>query len=584
MCNFEECIDIDFDYFGGKNGDAIDEVTSQFVNSDLLNNFIPLFTNVKDSRKKHKLLVKEYVLGRCANLNDIFIWIEGYFINHKENSLNIYLLGDICKIGAHFLKIRSNSINVSPVLPSNLFIVFNVSLRVFRALYKKILTTIYRAIPTKSSKININQLSFISNNVNTLIYKVLYFPHKSIFYGGLYVKDNFYSKDMNSVFHPSNILHIELENITITEDQYKYYRDKDITTVMLPKLEVRKSYNYLIYILSEIGLKKTLLFLRKDFILFCVFLLNAMKFLSIKDLIKKNFNAKLVLVGYDILFPKILSLAFESLKIRTIATQERFMPTFFSHFSFSLDTYLCNSQLICETIKTSNDKFVNNCIPCGQTRTDILINYQKNNTSENKRFTIIAFDFHSNYDLNINRLNPLVNWRANASFYKDLCKLAERFTEVDIIIRGKNMAWTNIPYFKEVLAQVNRISNIWIDDDYSEIRKQYKLAAISDLAIIKYTSIGDELLAVGKKVIYYDFIPNSSSNSVSGYFNYNGYNIFAHSYDNLEHMVKIVVNGGKLLTDEEVLDLQVITNNIPADGRVRQRVMKNLDIIYGNEK
>ena len=49
-------------------------------------------------------------------------------------------------------------------------------------------------------------------------------------------------------------------------------------------------------------------------------------------------------------------------------------------------------------------------------------------------------------------------------------------------------------------------------------------------------------------------------------------------------MVKIVVNGGKLLTDEEVLDLQVITNNIPADGRVKQRVMKNLDIIYGNEK
>ena len=285
VCNFEECIDIDFDYYGGKNGDAIDEVTSKFVNSDLLNNFIPFFTNVKDSRKKHKLLVKEYVLGRCANLNDIYIWIEGYFINHKENSLNIYLLGDICKIGAHFLKIRSNSIKVSPVLSSNLFIVFNVSLRVFRALYKKILTIIYRVIPTKSSKININQLSFISNNVNTLIYKVLYFPHQSIFYGDLYVKDNFYSKDMNSVFYPSNILHIELENITITEDQYKYYRDKDITTVMLPKLEVRKSYNYLIYILSEIGLKKTLLFLRKDFILFCVFLLNA-----IKILIYKRFN------------------------------------------------------------------------------------------------------------------------------------------------------------------------------------------------------------------------------------------------------------------------------------------------------
>ena len=40
----------------------------------------------------------------------------------------------------------------------------------------------------------------------------------------------------------------------------------------------------------------------------------------------------------------------------------------------------------------------------------------------------------------------------------------------------------------------------------------------------------------------------------------------------------------ELLTDEQVLDLQVIINNIPADGKAKQRVMKNLDIIYGNEK
>ena len=251
---------------------------------------------------------------------------------------------------------------------------------------------------------------------------------------------------------------------------------------------------------------------------------------------------------------------------------------------FCIDTYLCDSVFICKILEKSNDKLVNNCIPCGQTRTDILINYQKNTTSENKRFTIIAFDVHSNYDFNINRLNPLVNWRANASFYKDLCKLAERFTEVDIIIRGKDSNWTKIPYFKEVLAKVNGISNIWIDDDYSEMNKQYKLAAISDLAIAKHTSIGDELLAIGKKVIYHDYIPNSTSSNASSDFNYNGYNIFAHSYDDLERMVKIVVNGGELLTDEEVLDLQLIINDIPADGRVKQRVMKNLDIIYNNEK
>jgi len=245
-----------------------------------------------------------------------------------------------------------------------------------------------------------------------------------------------------------------------------------------------------------------------------------------------------------------------------------------------MDTYLCNSELVCKTIKKSNNMFVNNCIPCGQIRSDILINHQKNTTTNNKRFAIVAFDFHSSSDFNVNRLGVYINWRTNASFYKDLCNLAKGFPEVDIIIRGKNSDWTKIPYFKDVLNQVNIIPNIWIDDDYSELNKQYKLVSRSDLVIAKYTSIGDEIIAVGKRVIYYDYFPNSSHYFASGYFNYNNCNVYAYSYIQLEQMVQTVLNGGELLTDKELLELQVVTNNIPADGKVKSRVMENLDIIY----
>ena len=579
-CNFEECIDIDLSRYGGNIGNSIDEITNKLVDSELLDNFVPFFTNVKDPNIKNRLLIREYVLDRCITLNNICIWIDGYFINHKKDNLKIYLLGDICRIGERFLAIHYSDLNVKPIFSSDLYVVFSKVLVVFSTLYKRMFNIIDRAINTKSSESNTNQPSFISNNVNTSLYKVLYFPHKSIFYADLYIKDNFYSKDMNSVFYLSNILHIELENITISENQSKYYRDNDIASVILPKAGVKKLYKYLIYILSEIGLKKTLFFLRKDFTLFFVFLLEGVKFLSTKELIKENYNAKLVLVGYDILFPTILSLAFESLKIRTIAIQERFLPTFMSHYSFLMDTYLCNSELVCKTIKKSNNMFVNNCIPCGQIRSDILKNHQKNITTKNKRFSIVAFDFHSNCDFNGNRLGVYINWRTNASFYKDLCNLAEGFPEVDIIIRGKNSDWTKIPYFKDVLNKVNIIPNIWIDDDYSELNKQYKLASRSDLVIAKYTSIGDEIIAVGKRVIYYDYFPNSSHYFASGYFNYNNCNVYAYSYMQLEQMVQTVLNGGELLTDKELLELQVITNNIPADGKVKSRVMENLDFIY----
>jgi len=578
-CNFEECIDVDTSHHAGKAGNSIDEIVNELTNAELMDIFIPFFVNVQDPRKKITLLIKKYVIYRCSQLERILLWVNGYFINHNKDNINIYLLGDVCRIGEKFLLKQSSSFKVTSIFSSNFFLVTAAFLKVFGIAYSFIFNFSNKVLGGNNDNVDADQLSFISNYANTLSYKVIYFPHKSIFYGRLHVNSIFYSKDIDSVFYPSNILHIEFENITISRKQSLYYKNNNITSVLFPRLRKKVLYNFLIYTIGSIGLKKCLIYLWKNPIMFVIYLFSCIKFLSTKDLIKKNYNPKIVLIGYDIHFPIVLSLAFESLKIRSIAVQERFLQTFFSYYMFCIDTYLCNSKFVCKILEKSNDKLVNNCIPCGQTRTDILINYQKNTTNKNKRFTIIAFDFHSNNDFNINRLHQSVNWRANASFYEDLCKLAERFTEVDIIIRGKDIAWTKIPYFKEVLAKVNRISNIWIDDDYSKMNKQYKLAAISDLVIAKHTSIGDELLAVGKKVIYHDYIPNSSSYSASSNFNYNGYNIFAHSYDHLERMVKTVLNGGELLTDEELLDLQVIVNNFPADGKVKQRVMNNLDIL-----
>ncbi len=583
-CNFEECIDVDTSYHAGKAGNSIDEIVNELTNAELMDVFIPFFINVQDPRKKITLLIKQYVIYRCSRLERILLWVNGYFINHKKDKINIYLLGDVCRIGEKFLLKQSSGFKVTSIFNSNIFLVTIAFSKVFRIAYSFIFNFINKVLRKNNDTVDADQLSIISSNVNTLSYKVLYFPNKSIFYGRMNIKDIFYSKDVCSAFYPSNILHIEFENVTTSRKQSLYYKDHNITSVLFPRARKKMLYNFLIYIISSIGLKKCLIFIWKDPTMFVVFLYSCIKFLSAKDLIKKNYNTKIVLIGHDVLFPITLSLAFESLKIRTIAVQDRFLTAFFSYRMFCIDTYLCGSEFICKILEKSNHKLSNNCIPCGQNRTDILINYQKNITGENKRFTIIAFDFHSNCDFNINRLNPLVNWRANANFYKDLCKLAERFAEVDIIIRGKNSSWTKIPYFKKVLTKVHSIPNIWIDDDYSEISKQYKLAAISDLVIAKHTSIGDELLAAGKRVIYHDYIPNSSSCSASSNFNYNGYNVYAHSYDHLEFMVKIVVNGGELLTNKEVLDLQVIINDIPADGRVKQRVMKNLDIIYNKEK
>ena len=81
-------------------------------------------------------------------------------------------------------------------------------------------------------------------------------------------------------------------------------------------------------------------------------------------------------------------------------------------------------------------------------------------------------------------------------------------------------------------------------------------------------------------IIYYDYFPNSTHYFASEYFKYNNYNVYAYSYIQLEQMVQSILNGFELLTDAEVLELQILINNAPADGKVKHRVMKTLDIIY----
>ena len=178
-CNFEECIDIDFNYYGGKSGDAIDKVVNDLTNNDLLENFIPFLANIKDSRKKHKLLVKDYILGRCSDLSDIYTWANGYFTDQKENGLNVYLLGDVCKIGAHFLEIRSSNIKIVPVFSSNIFIVSSVIFKVLNTLFRKFFVIISRVVTTKSN--NIGQPFFISNNSDTLFIRYYTFRTKVFF-------------------------------------------------------------------------------------------------------------------------------------------------------------------------------------------------------------------------------------------------------------------------------------------------------------------------------------------------------------------------------------------------------------------
>ena len=69
----------------------------------------------------------------------------------------------------------------------------------FYALYS-ILKLIYHNI-----KFSLKNLSINNKKINLKKFNTIFFPHRGIYYGDMYKKDQFCSKESNSNFYPSNI-------------------------------------------------------------------------------------------------------------------------------------------------------------------------------------------------------------------------------------------------------------------------------------------------------------------------------------------------------------------------------------------
>jgi len=61
--------------------------------------------------------------------------------------------------------------------------------------------------------------------------------------------------------------------------------------------------------------------------------------------------------------------------------------------------------------------------------------------------------------------------------------LAKTFPDINIIIREKNIDWTEIDFFQETIHEIDLLSNIEINKDYNQLYFQYELAMRADLII-----------------------------------------------------------------------------------------------------
>jgi hypothetical protein len=587
IINFEEAEDLDVSITDMDSlGLASNAVETIFPTDDSLRFFGNLFPGIDDIERKLRVVLHGYFLAHSRNMAAMVSWTRGMVAPSKA----IYFFADNDFIRSRMLRhLDVRCVNLCPAALSYFTIAVRFLFKAAGVAAKRLISPgKVAAAASNSSKID----GTPEGQIDYSKYEVLYFPHQSLFYGNLYLKDQYYDQDIDSPFHPTKILHVEISSKGLEQITYdrmmSYYREHNIPFDFWPKIDVR------IYLLN---IFKFYYFLIKNICSFlkmeCPAKISAAHLFLIVYLIFSRHlaalsgftNLKIVLVGFDLTFSKPLFLALESRKITSIATQERYIAPFWPHSTFAVNTYLSSSDYTGDALVQRRYTYVGRQIPVGLLRSDLILEYRESYTHEKyskikrDRKLVVAFDYYSFPDRFDNYRQAIVNWRANKAFYWDLVRLAVGYPEIFIVIRGKNDVWTRIPEFREVHEAIQMIPNIEADMEF-KTNIAYKIASMADLIIAKHTSIANECQAAGLPVIYHDYQPNASKLFSSNGFDYDGYSGFAYSYEELNEKVFAFLRDGNIMGPGEYERLRLKLYGEYSDGRVGERIRSTIKEIY----
>jgi hypothetical protein len=484
-------------------------------------------TKIPDSEELSLIsVVVRSMESRILQLAELFVFAE--LIENKGTSDSwMWVPNDI--ISRSIFEHEGGWVNICPGWWSSLsFIGYGLN-RVCRRGFEKLKILKHLKYP-KMNRDPQNTTNSIAGKTKWSKYQIIYFPHQGIYYGNLFKKDHFYSSKTESPFYPSKILHFSLsEDQKLIKSSLEYYKENDIPYADwadVPGITKKQ-----LILMSYFFITKYLMTFRRelDLYLIIIFLLN---YIRIKDNLYRleQFSMlKIVLVGYDILFPTQLALACRIKKIKTVAVQERMLPLWF--FSpFMMDHYFVYGHASKEILDERFKSLIKNIYEIGPIR--LGKHYECSEKKYKKqlpdyKFRVLVLDSHSEYDFYQNGRCFGNNRRNNIKFYQDILNLCASFPQAHFMIKGKNHDFINIPYFSDVVNQIEESPNCMLVKDY-EKWTPYTSVAVSDIAIALHTSLGDEMLALGKPVIFYEYVRFASE-----FFDY-GPEVMSYTFEDLK--------------------------------------------------
>jgi hypothetical protein len=377
--------------------------------------------------------------------------------------------------------------------------------------------------------------TIVANGASNTRARVLYFPHQAIRYGNLFRRDFLYESALDSPLHPSRILHIEITT-PLPPGVVDQYVELGLRWQLLLPVGIRfqSAKSFFLHFINTIWRQASPRVLALVCVTGFAIFRRYRAYLATIDFEP----GAVTVVGYEMLFPRVLTLALQASGIQVIAVQERMLTAFVDNFNLILDRFLVAGPTVAERVGKAEFASIDRIDCVGMLRSDLLLTSP---VRDRARPLVLVLDYISPKRWWENT-EPLVNQEANKGFYLDIIRLALDRPGVDFILRGKNDEWLADSFFQDIVAVIDRIPNLTVDRIYSELNRSYNLATQADCILAKYTSLGDECLAVGKSVIYHDWSKNSVQ-YVQSFYDYAGLPIFAHDYDSMLEMLDRTLAG-----------------------------------------
>jgi hypothetical protein len=535
----------------------------ELVSDKILEKYSSLFST--DNVKKLRLLIQDFIFAQQMKISGkLGIWSSLYpqkKIVYVSFKFKCFYNSDTCH---NILKI---------VFP---FDILNYLIRITKKIFlESFLIFLNQNNKLKNETLNAKNLDELSKKT------VAFIPNKGIVYGTknniFFEKSLYYSNNEDSCFNKYNILHLDYSN---------YQRpEKNICWVSLHQIRLPKAQFFLKIFLAAI---KTCYLIRSwsTFIVWLYYIHQYSLYTKYCQIIKKFKSLKIAILDYDILCPKTLILALEKNNIKTVATQERFIHTFYSSYATVIvDTYFTVSEYTANLIKKSKYYDVKKLIPAGQHRADYLSLFRKkivpkeiSEAKKNGKKILVFLGYHSPKYWFDSYSASLTCWSTQISFLEDTIKFSKHLKDTLIILRYKGLDWPlrTEACFKNILNKINECKNIIISENYEEPLYSYKLCANADLVIAKHTSIADECLSNEIPVLFYDYTHNTKR-ITSDVFNYLSSGLMCCDFEELLEKSKSLLFDSSSKLKGEINKLNKTIYYVKEKGNIKNKIIGQLE-------